>query len=60
MNTDQKSKISKIIRESNGPLTRKQIAGFLDISPSGITNNLSSLCKEGLVIEHDGRPYTYS
>lgn len=60
MNTDQKSKIAKIIRESNEPLTRKQIAGFLDISPSGITNNLSSLCKEGLVIEHEGRPYTYS
>ena len=50
MSTDQKSKIAKIIRESNEPLTRKQIAGFLDISPSGITNNLNSLCKEGLVI----------
>ena len=60
MSTDQKSKIAKIIRESDGPLTRKQIAGFLDISPSGITNNLSSLCKEGFVIEHEGRPYTYS
>ena len=60
MSTDQKPKIAKIIRESNGPLTRKQIAGFLDISPSGITNNLSSLCKEGFVIEHKGRPYTYS
>ena len=60
MSTDQKSKIAKIIRESDGPLTRKQIAGFLDISQSGITINLRSLCKEGFVIEHEGRPYTYS
>ena len=60
MSTDQKPKIAKIIRESNGPLTRKQIAGFLGISQSGIPNNLRSLCKEGFVIEHKGRPYTYS
>ena len=60
MSTDQKPKIAKIIRESNGPLTRKQTAGFLGISQSGIPNNLRSLCKEGFVIEHKGRPYTYS
>ena len=60
MNINQKSKIAGIIRESAKPLSQREIAERLSISPSGITNNLKSLCDEGFVIKHKPRPSTYS
>lgn len=60
MKINQKSKIAGIIRESAKSLSQREIAEKLSISPSGITNNLNSLCDEGFVIKHEARPYTYS
>lgn len=60
MNTDQKGKIAEIIRKSDKPMSRREIAEKLNIHPSGIRNNINLLCKEGYVNEHDTKPYTYS
>ena len=60
MNTNQKTKIAEIIRKSNKPMSRREIAEKLNIHPSGIRNNINLLCKEGYVNEHDTKPYTYS
>ena len=59
MNTDQKGKIAEIIRKSDKPMSRREIAEKLNIHPSGIRNNINLLCKEGYVNEDDTKPYTY-
>ena len=60
MNTDQKGKIAEIIRKSDKPMSRREIAEKLNIHPSGIRNNINLLCEEGYVNEDKTKPYTYS
>lgn len=60
MNTDQKTEIAEIIRKSDKPMSRREIAEKLNIHPSGIRNNINLLCEEGYVNEDKTKPYTYS